>query len=238
MNIKSKLLSLCAVLALAVSSAPGQTVTTVTTTSSAVSATDQVVNLTSATGVTAAGSLGNFTTLLFIDKELMGVLSITSTAATVQRGLAGSVVAHVSGSKVWAGAPNFFANQDPTGACTSAQQVNLPRPSTATGNVFSCVNGQWGTYGVQTAIPVLGAVLASAVTMAPVAPLFHTSGTAAIVTITVPAGLQIGQSFTMIPDAVCTWTAAGNIAIAGSCVVNKALTFVWDGTKWTPSYIA
>jgi hypothetical protein len=47
-------------------------------------------------------------------------------------------------------------------------------------------------------------------------------------------------SFTIIPDGAFTWTTAGNIALAGTAVVNKALTFLWDAknSKWVPNYIA
>ena len=69
---------------------------------------------------------------------------------------------------------------------------------------------------------------------------FHVTGTNAITGWTNPTGIQDGARFTVIPDAVFTWTAAGNIALAGTAVVSKALDFVWDATtgKWYPSYIA
>lgn len=84
-----------------------------------------------------------------------------------------------------------------------------------------------------------GAVLVSATTIAPTAAIHHVSGTAAIVNITVPTGTPAGASICLIPDAIFTWTAAGNIGLAGTAVVGKALIMVWDGaTKWYPSYIA
>lgn len=68
---------------------------------------------------------------------------------------------------------------------------------------------------------------------------FHVTGTAAITGWTNPTGLQDGASFTVIPDGIFTWTAAGNIAVAGTAVVSRALTFTWDATtsKWYPSYV-
>jgi hypothetical protein len=44
----------------------------------------------------------------------------------------------------------------------------------------------------------------------------------------------------LIPTGVFTWTTAGNIALAGTAVVSKALTMTYDATttKWYPSYIA
>jgi hypothetical protein len=50
---------------------------------------------------------------------------------------------------------------------------------------------------------------------------------------------QGGGSITLIPTGAFTWTTAGNIAVAGTAVVNRALTMVYDsGTaKWYPSYV-
>lgn len=96
------------------------------------------------------------------------------------------------------------------------------------------------TSGPSASLPsmTVGAVLVSATTVAPSASIQHVSGTAAIVTITVPTFVTIGTRITLIPDAIFTWTAAGNISLAGTAVVNKALDMTWDGLKWNPSYIA
>jgi len=82
--------------------------------------------------------------------------------------------------------------------------------------------------------------IASAATVAPAAPITFISGTAAIVTITVPAAIVTGGgTITFIPTGAFTWTAAGNIAILGTAVVSRALTFTYDTTttKWYPSYV-
>lgn len=84
--------------------------------------------------------------------------------------------------------------------------------------------------------------LASATTLAPLVPVTIVSGTTAIVNITVPKRVRRagGGRITLIPTGVFTWTAAGNIALAGTAVVGKALEFLYDKTtnKWYPSYIA
>lgn len=84
--------------------------------------------------------------------------------------------------------------------------------------------------------------LASAAALAPVAPVTIVSGTAAIANITVPKRVKRagGGRITLIPTGIFTWTAAGNIALAGTAVVGKALEFLYDKTtnKWYPSYIA
>lgn len=82
------------------------------------------------------------------------------------------------------------------------------------------------------------AIVASAATIVPVNAIVHVSGSAAVVTITVPAACAPTCTLTVIPDGLFTWTTGGNISIAGAAVVNKALSFFWDGTKWNPSYLS
>lgn len=87
--------------------------------------------------------------------------------------------------------------------------------------------------------PAVATTLASAATIAPVNPIHFVSGVVAIATITAPALISAtGGSITIIPTGIFTWTAAGNIALAGTAVVGKALTFFYDATavKWYPSY--
>lgn len=63
------------------------------------------------------------------------------------------------------------------------------------------------------------------------------SGALAITGITVPyVGFQ--GMIIVIPQAAFTWTAAGNIGLAGTAVIGKLIIFVYDGTKWWPSVIA
>lgn len=79
-------------------------------------------------------------------------------------------------------------------------------------------------------------------------PVTIVSGTAAITGITAPSNLAnaaagssgYGARITLIPTGIFTWTAANNIALAGTAVVGKALDFTYDSVtnKWYPSYIA
>jgi len=82
--------------------------------------------------------------------------------------------------------------------------------------------------------------LASAATFTPLHRSQFVSGVAAIGTINVPSWVSNGTRVTFIPTGLFTWTAAGNIALAGNAVVNKALDFTYDvqAAKWYPSYIA
>lgn len=87
-------------------------------------------------------------------------------------------------------------------------------------------------------IDVRGANVASATTITPSGALFHVTGTTAIATINIPFTGYNG-SIKIIPDGIFTWTTAGNIALAGTAVVSKALIMTYDATtsKWYPSYI-
>jgi len=82
--------------------------------------------------------------------------------------------------------------------------------------------------------------IASAATIAPTKDITFISGTAAVVTITAIAPFTTGGgTITLIPTGAFTWTTAGNIAVAGTAVVNRALTMTYDSatTKWYPSYV-
>ena len=87
----------------------------------------------------------------------------------------------------------------------------------------------------------LGSNIVSANTIAPTTQVFHVTGNTAIVTIAVPTACTTsGYScqLTIIPDGLFSTTTAGNIAVASTAVVSKALTMTYDsGTaKWYPSY--
>lgn len=83
----------------------------------------------------------------------------------------------------------------------------------------------------------VGANVASATTITPTGPIFHVTGTTAIATINLPFTGFTG-TITLIPDGIFTTTTAGNIALASTAVVSRALTMTYDtGTsKWYPSY--
>jgi hypothetical protein len=92
-----------------------------------------------------------------------------------------------------------------------------------------------GLFATAAAAPTI----ASAGTIAPTTPIVFISGTAAIATITAPSPISAGGGqITLIPTGIFTTTTAGNIALATTAVVNKALTMTFDvtTTKWYPSY--
>jgi hypothetical protein len=91
-----------------------------------------------------------------------------------------------------------------------------------------------------SAVSAAAPTIASATTIAPTTPIAFVSGTTAVVTITAAAPISAGGgTITLIPTGAFTWTTAGNIAVAGTAVVNRALTMTYDATttKWYPSYV-
>jgi len=90
------------------------------------------------------------------------------------------------------------------------------------------------------AVSAAAPTIASATTIAPTTPIAFVSGTTAIVTITAPSPISAGGgAVALIPTDAFTWTTAGNIAVAGTAVVNRTLTMTYDATttKWYPSYV-
>lgn len=83
-----------------------------------------------------------------------------------------------------------------------------------------------------------GADLTSASTITPNCAIHRVTGTSAINTITKPDIFGgVGGQVTLIPTEIFTWTASGNIGLAGTAVVGKAIIFTWDpnANKWYPS---
>lgn len=91
------------------------------------------------------------------------------------------------------------------------------------------------------AYPDAAPTIASANTIAPTTNVTFISGAVTLKTITAPSPISLGGGqITLIPSAGATWVtdATGNIAIATTSVVGKALILTYDaGTgKWYPSY--
>ncbi len=87
----------------------------------------------------------------------------------------------------------------------------------------------------------VGSALASAATVAPTNYIQHITGTTQISTITAPASFAatgMGGCLVLIPDGAWTTATTGNIALASTAVVSKAITMCYDNgtTKWYPSY--
>jgi len=138
-------------------------------------------------------------------------------------------------------------NETGTGSLVFATSPTLVTPvlgTPASGDLSNCTGSPTLTnlkYSGLLATTAAAPTVASATTIAPTKAITFISGTTAIVTITAPSPISTGGgSITLIPTGIFTWTAAGNIALAGTAVVSKALTLVYDVTtaKWYPSYTA
>src|SRR5918993_5538512 len=103
---------------------------------------------------------------------------------------------------------------------------------TALGNSLM---GSWGSQENPITDPNIMPSVAGVLT--PEWPITRVSGALAITGITVPYnGFQ--GTIILLPTGAFTWTAAGNIAVAGTAVVSRAIHFTYDpyAAKWYPSY--
>lgn len=203
-------------------------------------------------------------TYIFVGREQMRVTAVNGTALTVVRGVNGTVaVPHPSGDMVLFGPARFFYVMDPGGvptggsgtsgvACTAANVQVSPWLNIRTGGQWLCssVTGTWvpgwNNVGAGGGFDAATATVASAAgTITPSGPFFSMSGTNAITGFTTPVGFNAtgsgGGCFVVNPTGIWTWTAAGNIAKAGTTTATLILvTFCWDAatSKWIPSRIA
>jgi hypothetical protein len=132
---------------------------------------------------------------------------------------------------------NYSGNQGGLDIRTLSNYIVL---SDGDGNPRAYWNGADATFGGLIGTSAAAATIASATTIAPTKSITFISGTAAVVTITAPTSFAAaGGSITLIPTAAFTWTTAGNIAVAGTAVVSRALTMTYDSgiSKWYPSYV-
>jgi hypothetical protein len=119
-----------------------------------------------------------------------------------------------------------------TSAVSTTNNINVPTGSV---NIYN------GNLNIQRPIATtqVAPTIASASTIAPTSYITFISGTTTINTITPPSPLSIyGGQIVLIPTGLFLTGVAGNIAIATTSVVSKALIMVYDTTtaKWYPSY--
>lgn len=79
--------------------------------------------------------------------------------------------------------------------------------------------------------------IAAASSIIPTTSILFVSGTTAISTITVPPVFKNGGQITVIPTGTFTTTTSGNIALASTAIVSKAIIFTYDAisNKWYPN---
>jgi len=108
--------------------------------------------------------------------------------------------------------------------------------NTSANNYFSGDITVTGVIATNAAAPTIAATG----NIAPTRMITFISGTAApIANITPPVRIAVGGGqITLIPTATWTTNTAGNIALASTAVVSKAMIMTWDNAtgKWYPSY--
>jgi len=115
------------------------------------------------------------------------------------------------------------------------QAVGIGSNTVTIGKSTNVANRFYGVVSTGEAAPTI----ASANTIAPTQPITFISGTTQINTITAPTGISTsGGQITLIPTGLFTTGTTGNIALATTAVVNRALIMTYDSTttKWYPSY--
>jgi trimeric autotransporter adhesin len=139
------------------------------------------------------------------------------------------------------GSKNIFIGNNAGYSETKSNKLYISNSSTTSPLIY----GDFDSYGsVDSAYikingylaKTVGSAVASATTITPTGMIFHVTGTTAIATINLPYATFTG-SITIIPDgAFTTTTTGGNIALASTAVLSRAIIFTYDGSKWYPSY--
>lgn len=199
----------------------------------------------------------------YVGREAMAVVSINGLTIQVQRGVGGTVASpHPTGAMVLFGRVAWFYTYDPGGttnsgtgvsgvACTAATVFVSPYLNIRTGAQWLCssITGSWvpgWNNAGQDFLAQTATVPAAAGVILPSGPLFVVSGAGAITGFTIPLGCGAtavdGCQFTIVAAAgsTWTWTAAGNISLAGTGTPLKSFTFTWSQSllKWIPSAVS
>jgi hypothetical protein len=224
---------------------------------------------TSGSGTTWTFSIVNMSASS-VESGVLKLIFLNSGGAYVSTVTAGTAVNSSAAAAPWEYAPSFqgsfstslvpFQSLTTTGsgaASLSGGVLNvpstIPTANVAAGTLASGMAattqavGNNGTslsttgFVAQIQGRVIGTAISSATTIAPVSPIVHVTGAAAIATITAPTGCTtagIGCQVILIPDGLWTTTTGGNIAIVSSAVVSKAETMTYDPATsvWYPSY--
>jgi hypothetical protein len=150
-------------------------------------------------------------------------------------------IGYTSGNAITTGGGNVIIGSY-TGAAApiSLTGTNYVVLSDGAGTIrtYYDASGNQVNYGVN-ATSAAAPTIASATTIAPTKAITFISGVTPIVTITAPSPISLGGGqITLIPTGIFTTTTAGNIALASTAVVSKALIMTYDVTtaKWYPSY--
>jgi hypothetical protein len=199
-------------------------------------------------GTSGQGIRNTGTTLSDVTIESIGVLNILSTQAA---SFTLTDYEHFYASQATIGAGSAVTNQ--RGFYVPSNLIGATNNYAFQGSIASGT-GRYNLYMAGTASNYLGGPLitaglnatsaaaptiASATTIAPTTQIAFVSGVTPIATITAPSPISLGGGqITLIPTGIFTTTTAGNIALASTAIVGKALIMTYDATttKWYPSY--
>ena len=184
--------------------------------------------LVDAGAATNSGAGGTATGVVNIGTTNASAVTIGNTSLTTTTSLTSTATGTITiGGAITTGIVNIASGT------AGAKTINI---GTSTGTNIIAGNTKFnGLVSTNAAAPTI----ASATTIAPTTQIVFVSGTTAIATITAPAPISTtGGQITIIPTGLFTTTTAGNIALASTAVVNKALIMTYDSTtaKWYPSY--
>lgn len=243
--MKRIILGIVAALALMASVASAQTTLNSTTISAAMTETQKFVLLTSATGVAAND-------ILFVDREALKVISISSTRAEVIRGSNGTTAGpHASGAPIFTGVPAAFSRAEPPvgGSCTSTNEQYLPRVVVQSGNVYDCKGSRWRMFK-QAGRIVNGGVgnagsaytSAGAISIEP-GTVFIGSGGALAMTLANPPAWADGLEMCFVASTAqahtVTYTAgfgggttARDVATFGGAIQDGMCVVAWSSVWW------
>jgi hypothetical protein len=183
-------------------------------------------------------------------KDLTSSFNTAVGAVALLNATSGSntAVGYQSGYLITTGTKNtilgrYTGNQGGLDIRTLSNYVVL---SDGDGNPRAYWNGADATFSGSLTLPgtiatsAVAATVPSGSTITPLKAIAFISGTTVVNTISPPSNMLLtGGTITLIPTSAFTWTTAGNIALAGTAVVSKALIMTYDyGTgKWYPSYV-
>lgn len=228
--------------------------------------TPQYIQLASVTGITAptlnaTGTINQQSQwVVYVDREAMLVTGVNGTTLQVTRGYnSTTATAHASGTMALYGRSVWFYQNDPGAVtiadgsisgvpCTPSTVFVTPWLNVRNGAQWICsaTTNTWIPGWNNNGTPIMAGTQASVAGSTPVlGPFFQISGTNAITGFTIPLGFNGtafgGGCFTAMPTGIWTWTAAGNISVAGTVTAaSTPVTFCWNAatSKWNPSRIA
>jgi hypothetical protein len=126
-----------------------------------------------------------------------------------------------------------------TTATGTGAPVRAASPSLSSPTITGTVTYDSASYSGFNANAAAAPTLASAGTITPTETVSFVSGTTTVSTITVPSSFSTGGGqITLIPTGLWATNTAGNVALATTAVVSKALIMTYDSAtgKWYPSY--